>query len=300
MKGKILIDIGSSTVKVYKMDGFSLSIILSKSIPFKKDFDPKTGISKESKIQLFGLIEKVRLDNKNFTIKIFATAIFRKMNQKTYAKFAEDFFVKTKVKFRVISQKLENEYLKEALIGKYDGKEIYLLINIGGGSTELIAMKGRRVLETKNMDIGVGTVLSQFITINNNRRSGVSKKRVKQFVNSHLPELKYKARLGFYSGGELTYMKIAGYHLRKHNYFKDDKHVFSIRLKDFSKRNGEIFEKVTIKQLEKLMPQNPTWMHGARACSAIAETICEKYGVLEIIPSDANLIDGVVRRDFIK
>lgn len=41
------------------------------------------------------------------------------------------------------------------------------------------------------------------------------------------------------------------------------------------------------------MPDSPKWMHGARACSALAEAICKKYGIDYIIPSDSNLIDGI-------
>jgi hypothetical protein len=36
-------------------------------------------------------------------------------------------------------------------------------------------------------------------------------------------------------------------------------------------------------------------MYGARACSAIAQAICEKYNIITIIPSDSNIINGVVR-----
>lgn len=46
------------------------------------------------------------------------------------------------------------------------------------------------------------------------------------------------------------------------------------------------------------MLENPTWMHGARACSAIAQAISEKYGIENIVPSNSNLINGVVRREF--
>lgn len=46
------------------------------------------------------------------------------------------------------------------------------------------------------------------------------------------------------------------------------------------------------------MPENPTWMHGARACSALAQAICEKYGVETIVPSNSNLINGVARQEF--
>jgi len=36
-------------------------------------------------------------------------------------------------------------------------------------------------------------------------------------------------------------------------------------------------------------------MYGARTCSAIAQAICEKYNIITIIPSNSNIINGVVR-----
>ena len=46
------------------------------------------------------------------------------------------------------------------------------------------------------------------------------------------------------------------------------------------------------------MPENPKWMHGARACSAIAQAICQKYQVHTIIPSNSNIVNGAVRQEF--
>jgi hypothetical protein len=43
------------------------------------------------------------------------------------------------------------------------------------------------------------------------------------------------------------------------------------------------------------MPENPTWMHGARGCSALAQAIFEHYKIDQIVPSNSNLIDGVAR-----
>ena len=101
--------------------------------------------------------------------------------------------------------------MQQALIGKYKGKEPILLVNIGGGSTELVVMKGRKVMEAKNIDLGVSSILSEFITINNNRKSGTSLGEIKSFVDTKLPDLKNTVHVAFYSGGELTYMKLAGY-----------------------------------------------------------------------------------------
>ena len=293
---KILIDVGSSTVKVYKWDSKDLSLLFVKSIEFKKDFDPRKGISKKSKEELYDLIKKVKKENKNLPIRIFATAIFRKFEKNALKKFSETFFKRTGVKFKVISQELENSYLETALVGKYKGKDKVLLMNIGGGSTELVVMKNKKSIEIKNIELGVGNVLSQFPQINNGKGK-VTLNEVKNFVDKKLPVLKSKVETAFYSGGELNYMQLAKYELRKNSLFEDIDHPFFILLTDFIKRNNEIFKSVYVKDLEKLMPENPTWMRGARACSVIAQAICEKYAVKTIIPSNYNLINGVIRKD---
>jgi hypothetical protein len=92
-------------------------------------------------------------------------------------------------------------------------------------------------------------------------------------------------------------MKLANYPLKKNILFEDDDHPFLIELEDFKNKNKEIFEKITLKELENLMPENPKWMHGARPCSAIAQAICEKYNIEKIIPSDSNIINGIMRQE---
>jgi Tfp pilus assembly PilM family ATPase len=297
-KNKILIDIGSSTVKVYELLSNSPKLLVSRSIPFKDNFDPDKGISEENKKELYELISEIRNKYPKSTVKLFATALYRKLSQKAKQLFVDEFFEKTGLFFNVIDHELENFYLQVALVGKYkNSKKPILLINIGGGSTELVVMFGKEAVETKNIDIGVGTILTEFETINNNI-SQIDIEKVVDFIKEKLPPLQNKVDLAFYSGGELNYMQIAGYKLQKNIFFRDKDHPSFIKIKDFVKRNKEIFSKVTLDELEKLMPENPKWMHGARACSAIAQAICEKYKIKSIIPSNSNLIDGVSRQEF--
>ena len=51
--------------------------------------------------------------------------------------FVDEFFLETGTLFNIIEQELENFYLQMALLGKANLSEPALLINIGGGSTEL-------------------------------------------------------------------------------------------------------------------------------------------------------------------
>ncbi len=294
---KILIDVGSSTIKVYKYSGQKLNLLLQRSINFKENFDPEGGISPESKKELFELLEAVKSENKDSVIKIYATGIFRKLATKTKIAFVDEVFLRTGLYFNIISQDLENFYLEKALVGKCNLIEPLLLINIGGGSTELVIMYGDEAIERKNLDLGVGVILTEFPQINKDI-SEVSLEDVVNFVKNKLPSLENKPKIAFLTGGELTYMKLAKYPLQKNNLFKDGDHPFLITIKDYKSKNREIYKKITLNELENLMPDNPKWMHGARPFSVIAQAICEKYKIEKIIPSDSNLINGVVRQEF--
>jgi len=49
-----------------------------------------------------------------------------------------------------------------ALVGKCNLNEPVLLINIGGGSTELVIMYGKEAIGRLNLDFGVGKILFDF------------------------------------------------------------------------------------------------------------------------------------------
>lgn len=294
---KILLDIGSSTIKVYKYSGQKLSLLLQRSIFFKENFDPEGGISPESKKEFFELLDAIKEQNKNIQIRLYATGIFRKLAPAIKATFVDEIFLRTGLYFNIISQDLENFYLEKALIGRCNLKEPILLINIGGGSTELVVMYGDEAIERKNLDIGVGTILTEFPQINE-RISSIELEEVANFVKSKIPSLGNQPKVAFLTGGELTYMKLAKYPLKTNTLFNDEDHPLFIESDDYKKKNKEICQRITLKELENLMPENPKWMHGARAFSGIAQAICEKNKIEKIIPSDSNLINGVIRQEF--
>jgi hypothetical protein len=296
--GKILIDIGSSTVKVYRLYYNSPKLVLSRSIFFKEGFDSNKGIADNKKEELYEVISQVKKEYPKTPIKLYATALYRKMTPEAKKAFIDEFFAKTGLFFNIIEHDLESFYLQVALVGKYsNAKKPLLLINIGGGSTELVVVSEGKAIESHNVNIGVGTVLTEFEGVN----APVSKIELRELVEAikgRIPAIKNKVRLAFYSGGELDYMRVAGYKLQQNSLFEDKDHPELIFFEDFAKRNEEIFKKLSLKKLEKMMPKNPKWMHGARACSALAQAICEKYKIEIIIPSNSNLIDGVARQEF--
>ncbi len=297
-KSKILIDVGSSTIKAYKKDeSGSVKLFLTRSILFKEGFSSEKGISKKNKKELFETIKAIKNKNPDTLIKIYATSIFREFSKKAKIDFIDEFFQRTNLFFNIISHDLENFYLEKALTGKCSLEEPVLLMNIGGGSSELVVMYGDEAAERHNIKIGVGAILSEFKGINK-PISKIKIEKIVEFVKSKLPQLSNKVKVAFYSGGELNYMKLAEYPLEKNDLFSDKDHPMKISSAKFFAKNKDIFNEIKLEELENLMPDNPKWMHGARACSALAQAICEKYNIETIIPSDSNLIDGVVRQEF--
>ena len=120
-------------------------------------------------------------------------------------------------------------------------------------------------------------------------------KEVIDFALTKMPVVKSKQRTAFYTGGELKYMQLAKYPLQNNTIFNDLDHPQIISLNDFAQKNKEIFQ-TSMSELKKIMPENPDWMIGSRACSGLAESICQQYGISLIIPSNMNLINGVAKR----
>lgn len=291
-----LIDIGSSTIKVYERSKGMISLLLSRTFDFKFEFEPSSGISKTNKDALFALFDELSLRyslNKSNT-KIFATGIFRDIQYRQ--NFIEEFYTHTGLYFNIISHELETFFLEKALIGAYTNDADVLVINIGGKTTELLFYSNSILVDKKMLDYGVGTILKKYPAINDNY-SHIELSKIISEVYSVLPIVKTTPKIAFYTGGELTYMQIAGYFLQKNTIFADSNHPYQISYEDFCVRNTQIFRQVSIDSLRNLMPENPAWMNGARPCSAIAQAICSFYSIETIIPSDVNLINGVITQE---
>jgi hypothetical protein len=294
---KLYLDVGSSTLKLYtETEKGNLQLIETKSFHFKQDFDPIMGLTEKNKQELISYIKTIQKRYKGYVIKSYATAMFRKLPLSARRLLIDDIFRETGVFFNVISHDLEGHYLEQALSAEYNLNEPLLLINIGGGSTELVVRENGSTVARYNLEIGVGTVLQDFPYLNE-KYSRHQLRDVVSNIIKKLPEIDFEIPHAIYNGGELTYMKLVGYNLQKNAVMNDGDHPNHIETNDFCRKNKEVFESISIQDLEDLMPNDPMWMHGARACSAIAQAIVGHFKIKQLIPSDSNMIHGVVKQE---
>lgn len=299
-----LIDVGSKSIKVYQMlngivkqidkESYKLNSIYIENYTENVDSCAGLKLSADDKELLyckFNTLVKKHGFNKSNT-KIFATGHFRDIADKHA--FIVEFYARTGLYFNIISQDLEAHYMALILNRYKDILGNTILMNIGGGSIELLFCRnGMLYGRFQKLNFGANRMSEiDFPHINQSSEVALLNDIVAS-VQDKLQSQSERYQTVIYTGGELSFMEILGYSLKENVLFVDQAHPLTISSEDYYAYNEKLFSEYTIDDLHGLMPSDPTWMDGARACSAIAQAICQKFGVETIIPSDLNLIDGV-------
>lgn len=290
------IDLGSSTIKVYQYQE-KLVLLEEHSIYFKNDFDSEKGISPSNLEELCRYFEEL-LDKYHFRYEnthIFVTGIFRNLNSDRRCELVKLFNEKFDLHFNIISHGIENYYLAKAMEHDYNDKKV-LIINMGGKTTELVTYHHGKVTDTKNLTIGVAEMLNQFSKVNDSI-SGNSVEEMENFVLDKLSSVSFDDDYdcAIFTGGEERFELLTKFPLVKNTLFDDGIHSYMISLEDYVMATKRVFFEYTMDDLYKLMPSNPKWMDGARSGAVLPLAIFRKANIPWIVPSDLNLIHGVIR-----
>ncbi|MCL2339157.1 MAG: hypothetical protein FWC51_04375 [Proteobacteria bacterium] len=292
---RFYIDIGSSTIKTYSHSGAALDLIDEKSILFKDGFVADVGVAADKiaalcthfhdLAALFGL----NFDN----TRTYATGIWREIPDVQLIRIRERFHDDTTIPFNVISHSDEARYLKQAADLDYNRKKA-LIINMGGKTTEIVTVNPDGATRTQMLKIGVADLLNQFPNVND-PISAAAIEEMEAFVTSRLVGEEFDTDYDFaLFTGELRFEKLSGYPLIPNTMFNDANHPSMVTLDGFIDGTRRIFFDLTMDDLRALMPKNPNWMSGARPGAILPLAIFHRANIKIIVPSDLNLINGVV------
>lgn len=295
---KYYIDLGSSTIKTYECEKNVPNLVEEKTILFKEYFIDEEGISRKNYRELMmymkELVQKYTLNKDN--CKIYATGIWRKISQEQFETLRSD-FNDIGLKFNVITQEEETFYFEKAMQGIYDSKRV-LMVNMGGKTTELIVYDKGNVIKRTSINIGVAEILNNFPEINDEKHN----LKLEDVLNYALEIIKdedidFNCDCGIFTGGELRFQKLVKYNLVPNKIFNDGIHEYMISYEDLEKKNKELLENITLEELYLLMPSNKKWMDGAKAGAILAQAIFKKANINYIIPSDLNIINGIIKEE---
>ncbi len=289
------IDLGSSTIKVYEYER-ELKLLEEHSIYFKNNFTEEIGISEENKNSLYEyfkeLIKKYSMKYENTHIHV--TGIFRNLSYKQKQELVKEFNHKFDLHFNIISHSIENYYLGKAMENDYNNKKV-MIINMGGKTTELITFENNKISDRKNLKIGVGELLNKFPNVND-EISSASIEEINDFVKEQIKNIDFDTDYdcAVFTGGEERFERLTNYNLVSNSLFEDGIHKYMVSYDDYVKGTQNVFYKLTLNDLYKLMPNNPKWMDGARPGAILPLAIFEMANIKIIVPSDLNLINGVI------
>ncbi|MCI9280794.1 MAG: hypothetical protein HFI49_00845 [Bacilli bacterium] len=289
------IDLGSSTIKVYEYTT-ELNLLEEHSIYFKNGFTSEEGISKENETELINYFQELKNKYKMeyHNTHIFVTGIFRELSSAKKQYMIKLFNDKLDLHFNIISHGIENYYLGKAMEHDYNNKKV-MIINMGGKTTELVTFDKGSIIARENLKIGVADLLNGFPQVNE-EISACSVEEMNEFVKEKLKDISFDKDYdcAIFTGGEERFEKLTNFNLVLNTLFQDGIHKYMLSLEDYIEGTGRVFDTITLSELYELMPGNPKWMDGARAGAIIPLAIFELANIKTIIPSDLNLINGVI------
>lgn len=289
------IDLGSSTIKVYRYED-SLQLLEEHSIYFKNGFSKEYGVSTENKEALYQYFSqlKEKYDFRYENTHIFVTGIFRELSYENRKELVLEFNRRFDLHFEIISHNIENYYIGKAMENDYQGKKV-MIINMGGKTTELVTFVNNQISNRVNLKIGVGDLLNEFPQVND-EYSSVSIEEINSFVKQRLTEVSFDQDYdcAIFTGGEERFELLTDFSLVPNTLFQDGIHSHMIDLPGYIDGVKHVFFDLSLDDLYHLMPQNPKWMDGARAGAILPLAIFELASIPYIVPSDLNLIHGVI------
>ena len=289
------IDLGSSTIKVYLYE-IKLDLLEEHSIYFKNDFDPVKGISENNLKELCAYFDviKAKYDLKYYNTDIYVTGIFRNLEYAKKLELVKLFNDKFDLHFNIISHGIEAYYLGKAMENDYNGKKV-LIINMGGKTTELVTFFGTTLTDTKTINVGVADLLNNFDKVNE-LYSGAKVEEMESFIADKLSDIKLDNDYdcAIFTGGEERFELLTKFNLVNNTLFNDGIHKYMLTLDEYINGTKKVFYDMSLNELYELMPSNPKWMDGARSGAIIPLVLFKKANVKWIIPSDLNLINGVI------
>jgi len=158
-----------------------------------------------------------------------------------------------------------------------------------------IKVENNKITERSNLKVGVADLLNAFPDANQSI-SKVSIEEVEEFVKEKLTGEKFSENYdcAIFTGGEERFELLTDFPLEKNTLFQDGIHKYMISTEKYVESSKKVFFEITLEQLYELMPQNPKWMDGARLGAILPLAIFHLANIPYIVPSDLNLINGVI------
>ncbi len=288
-----IIEIGSNNTKTHIYEDEKLVYENTTTIEFKKNYKIENKINDNDVNLLYNVINNALNYTKN--INIYGCSIFRNISKEELKEINNQLNYKYGLKIEVVSQEDEANYTALGCYNDIDYKGNICVFIGGGGSTELIFVNNKKIIDKKYYNFGVVDITNKFDTLKNDIPD-CSFNDVYNYVSELINDINIKADVLILAGGDhLYWYNNAEYKLLDNTLYKNDKQKYMItaNMSDNYDRNALETSLDRIRENS----DNPKWFDGSRAMKVINNMILHKIDAKYIIPTKINMEDGLIMKN---
>lgn len=291
MKEKIfaIIEIGSNNTKTHVYEGEKVLYENNTTIEFKKNYQTENKIKEDDLNKLFEVIKNAL--EYTTDVHVYGCSIFRKINRVELEEINSQLKAKFNVEIEVISQEDEARYTALGCIGDIDYNGSICIFIGGGGSTELIFVNNKKIIDKKYYDFGVVDVTKKFESLKDDVPT-CTFDEVYNYIDGLIGDLDNKADVLILAGGDhLYWYNNACYELMDNNLYVSPKQPYMLTTDMSDKYDQDAL----LTSLDKIRnnSDNPLWFDGSRAMKVITNLISHKIDAKYIVPTKINMEDGL-------
>jgi len=285
---KIIVEVGSTCIKVDKYNGKDIEKLNGRTIQFKKDYN-EDGKLRESDIK--ELIESINeLISISENVYVCGTSIFRTLKEDEKKEFLTRFKNETGYEFNIISQEKENEL---TVFGTTRFVKEKVCVFIGGGGSTEISIYDNGIKESVNTKIGVIDVMQKFPDLAN-AIATTSFETVMNYIKERLNLPKEKADVVILSGGGHKYFaENSGIKYEKNTLYNDAASPIMMDIETRKSETERYYKEISLDEIRNRV-SDPGWWYATRAMCAFALVVAEGVEAKYIVPTDIAMVYGIL------
>lgn len=288
---KIIIEVGSTCVKIDRYNGNNIERLDEITIQFKKHYNENNHLMEDDIKELIKKINDLKCISKD--IYVCGTSIFRTLSKEEKEKFLEKFKNETEYDFNIISQEEENRL---TVLGATRFVKDKVCVFIGGGGSTEIAIYDKKIKESANTKIGVIDVMQKFPDLAENYAT-TDVETVKEYIKERLNLPKQKADILILSGGgHEKFARCSGIKYEENTLYKDSVSPIMMDIETRKKETERYYKSISLDEIRQKV-KDPDWWYATRAMCAFTLVVAEAIDAKYIVPTNIAMAYGIIENE---
>ena len=288
---KIIIEVGSTCVKIDRYNGNNIERLDEITIQFKKHYNENNHLMEDDIKELIKKINDSKCILKD--IYVCGTSIFRTLSKEEKEKFLEKFKNETEYDFNIISQEEENRL---TVLGATRFVKDKVCVFIGGGGSTEIAIYDKKIKESANTKIGVIDVMQKFPDLAENYAT-TDVETVKEYIKERLNLPKQKADILILAGGgHEKFARYSGIKYEENTLYKDSVSPIMMDIETRKKETERYYKSISLDEIKQRV-KDPDWWYATRAMCAFTLVVAEAIDAKYIVPTNIAMAYGIIENE---